>query len=98
MSARVPEDVLRRVWAEYTEMPGLSLTLTQAQRLWALDRETCVQALEALVDSGFLRLTAGHQYTRASEGRQKQPRRMAKVQSTTTAAARALLRGRKSRR
>lgn len=35
-------------------MPGLSLTLTQAQRLWALDEPTCSSVLGALVRSGFL--------------------------------------------
>jgi hypothetical protein len=29
------EDALRRVKGEYLDMPGLRLTLAQAQRLWA---------------------------------------------------------------
>jgi hypothetical protein len=33
--------LFERVRAEYAEMPGLSVTLPQAQRLWALDRATC---------------------------------------------------------
>jgi hypothetical protein len=35
-------DVLRRVQGEYIEMPGLRLTIAQAQRLWGLDRAVCV--------------------------------------------------------
>jgi hypothetical protein len=97
MNAGVSEDVLRRIWAEYAEMPGLSVTVTQAQRLWGLDRETCLTALEALTSAGFLRETETHQYTRASDGQPSVPFRMAKVQSSTKAAARALLQGGKTR-
>jgi hypothetical protein len=32
------KDLLNRVRGEYAEMPGLTLTLAQAQRLWGLDR------------------------------------------------------------
>ena len=35
------EDVLRRIQGEYIEMPGLRLTVAQAQRLWGLDRAVC---------------------------------------------------------
>jgi hypothetical protein len=35
-------DVTRRVQAEYNEMPGLSVTLPQAQRLLGIDHDTCV--------------------------------------------------------
>jgi hypothetical protein len=62
-SSRVPvrsaveDNWLSRVRGEYLEMPGLSLTARQAQRLWGLDPETCEAVLEALVHSGFLRRT-----------------------------------------
>jgi hypothetical protein len=36
------------------EMPGLRLTVTQAQRLWGLDRAACDTVLSALVDVEFL--------------------------------------------
>jgi hypothetical protein len=42
------------VWAEYDEMPGLCLMLRQAERLFGLDRERCVDVLDALVAVGFL--------------------------------------------
>ena len=45
-------------------MPGLSLTHTQAQRLWHLDESTCRTILSRLVASGFLRVTAKGNYTR----------------------------------
>jgi hypothetical protein len=42
------------VKGEYLEMPGLSLTLPQAMRLWHLDAASCRRVLDALVGSGFL--------------------------------------------
>ena len=45
---------LHRAKAEYLEMPGLRLTLAQAQRLWAFDRALCDAVLAALVDAHFL--------------------------------------------
>jgi hypothetical protein len=47
-------DVLRRVRAEYDEMPGLHLTDKQAARLWGCDAESCRAVLAALEGSGFL--------------------------------------------
>ena len=49
------DDVLLRVRGEYCEMPGLRLTLVQAQRLWALDALAAQSVLRALVDARFLR-------------------------------------------
>jgi len=48
------EDVLRRIEAEYREMPGLRLTPSQAQRLWNLRSETCEAVLTRLVESKVL--------------------------------------------
>jgi len=56
---------LSRVRGEYMEMPGLSLTARQAQRLWGLDPKVCEAVLAALVQSGFLRRTAHGGYVRA---------------------------------
>jgi len=53
----VQDEVLRRVRAEYLEMPGLRLTRAQAQRLWGLDPRTCEQLLFALTESRFLAQT-----------------------------------------
>jgi hypothetical protein len=57
-------DLTRRVQAEYTEMPGLSVTLPQAQRLLGIDRETCVVVIRTLVDRRFLRRTPLGTYVR----------------------------------
>jgi hypothetical protein len=43
-----------RARAEFMEMPGLKLTLTQAARLWSMDVPTCAAVLRALVESRFL--------------------------------------------
>jgi Fic family protein len=58
------DDLLTRVRAEYVEMPGLSLTLAQAQRLWTLDQATCASVLRTLVERRFLRTTARGRYVR----------------------------------
>jgi hypothetical protein len=62
------DDLLRRICAEYTEMPGLRVTTEQAQRLWGLDASTCHEALQCLVDVQFLTVTASGQYARLTEG------------------------------
>jgi len=58
-------DVVQQIQAEYREMPGLSLTEAQAQRLWTLDKTTCRRALDTLVQSGVLRRTRRESYVRA---------------------------------
>ena len=63
-------DLLRRVEGEYREMPGLSLTLSQAERLWGLDRATCAVILATLVDRQVLRQTTVGTYLRGSESRE----------------------------
>jgi len=60
------EHLARRVRNEYLEMPGLSLTLGQAQRMWQLRRTECERLLGALVDSGFLARTPAGAFVRAS--------------------------------
>jgi hypothetical protein len=56
--------LMKQVQAEYAEMPGLSLTLPQAQRLWVVDRTTCEKALNHLVSAGLLRRTARGRFVR----------------------------------
>ena len=60
------EYLARRVRNEYLEMPGLSLTLGQAQRMWQLRRTECERLLGSLVDSGFLARTPSGAFVRAS--------------------------------
>jgi hypothetical protein len=67
------DDLLNRICAEYTEMPGLRVTHDQARRLWGLDASTCRQALDCLVDVKFLTVTQSGQYARLTEGRVTTP-------------------------
>ena len=57
-----------RVVGEFLEMPGLSLTIPQACRLWSIDRPQCIRVLDMLLASGFLR-RSGDRYVRAEGGR-----------------------------
>ena len=50
----VPHELTQRIRGEYLEMPGLTLTLWQAMRLWNLDARECLGVLDVLVHSGFL--------------------------------------------
>lgn len=45
---------------EFAELPGLSLTFEQAERLWGLDRSTCRAVLARLVERGELCEADGH--------------------------------------
>ena len=58
------QELTRRIQAEYAEMPGLSVTLAQAQRLLASDRQTCTAAFKMLIGRGVLRRTAQGRYVR----------------------------------
>jgi hypothetical protein len=60
----IPE-LTRRIQAEYAEMPGLSITLVQAQRLLAIDEPTCAAVFRVLTKRGLLRRTAQGRYVRA---------------------------------
>jgi len=58
-------DYVRMIRAEYLEMPGLSLTTRQCERLWHLDAETCTKVFDRLVDDHFLRRTDDDMYIKA---------------------------------
>jgi hypothetical protein len=55
-------EALRRVQADYQEMPGLSVTLSQGCRLWSLSPELCASILAELVAHGQLK-RLGDQYS-----------------------------------
>ena len=57
-------DLLRRVEGEYREMPGLCLTVRQAERLWALDSTTCSFVLMTLIERGILKRASDGTYIR----------------------------------
>ena len=56
--AEIPDvitpSLVHRIRAEYTEMPGLTLTTRQAARLWGLDVSRSQRLLSELVQSRFL--------------------------------------------
>lgn len=54
-----------RIEAEFVEMPGLSVTLPQAQRLWAADRHTCQSVFDRLIARGVVRRTERGRFVRA---------------------------------
>ena len=47
-------DLCTRVRAEFQEMPGLTLTLPQASRLFSIEPARCERVLGALVHAGDL--------------------------------------------
>jgi hypothetical protein len=57
LCVNVSSAVLRRIRAEYLEMPGLRLMAPQARCLFGLDAETGDAVLAALVDAKFLSQT-----------------------------------------
>ena len=59
------EDAIRRVRAEFVEMPGMQLTPAQAARLWHFEPEFCNAVLTALVDTKFLVKTRRKTFARA---------------------------------
>lgn len=62
------EQMLDRICGEFLEMPGLRLTLAQAQRLWGLDAEICRYLLEVLTAFDFLGRAQDGTYRRLSDG------------------------------
>jgi DNA-binding IclR family transcriptional regulator len=64
----MPHQAMKRIRAEYLEMPGLRLTLAQAQRLCGVEASTCRAVLDELVEARFLSLKPDGTYARASEG------------------------------
>ena len=51
------------IQAEYREMPGLSLSKPQMQRLWGFDALMCDALVDALVAARVLRQTVRGGYT-----------------------------------
>jgi hypothetical protein len=56
--------LLRRVRGEFDEMPGLRLTLAQAQRLFTLRKDICERILNALAVAGVLARTPDDRFAR----------------------------------
>ena len=54
--------LLRRIYSEFEEMPGMSLTLGQAAKLFGLPPEACSRILAQFADDGLLSLTINRRY------------------------------------
>lgn len=63
---RTREEQLETVVREFDDLRGLSLTPTQAARLFRLAPERCERVLAELVDRGFLEQRRDGQYARRS--------------------------------
>jgi hypothetical protein len=72
-----------RVRGDFTEMPGLELTMGQAIRLWNLGADDCRYVLDALVDAGFLRWTARRTIRRADRVTDDEPRKTDELSYTS---------------
>jgi hypothetical protein len=57
-------DLLRRISVEYAEMPGLCLTIHQAERLFCLRPDICARAFNELVANSYLRRHVNGAYIR----------------------------------
>lgn len=57
-------DCLAQIVEQYLEMPGLSLTVPQARRLFGLTPEACAHHLQQLVQQGFLQRNPHGLYVR----------------------------------
>jgi len=58
------EETKTLIQMEYHELPALSLTFWQAQRLWNLSEELCERALQSLVREKFLIMTSSGRFIR----------------------------------
>jgi hypothetical protein len=65
--------LLKRIRAEYLEMPGLRLKTEQVQRLFGIEPRACQSVLDALVDAKFLCVTSGGHYARFTDGEALRP-------------------------
>ncbi len=57
MFGGVPDQTVDRIRSEFLEMPGLKLTIWQAQRLLGLDQTTCEAVIKGLTEVHFLART-----------------------------------------
>lgn len=58
------QQLVRQIHSEYREMPCLSRTTSQAERLWGLDTTTCAFVLTTLLERRILRRTPKGVYLR----------------------------------
>ncbi|MEW6320490.1 MAG: hypothetical protein AB1635_05320 [Acidobacteriota bacterium] len=63
---RSGDALMDRFRGEFTEMPGLRLTASQAARLFGIDEQVCETTLRALVDAGHLVRHVDGRFSRSS--------------------------------
>ena len=56
-------ELVRRIRAEFEEMPGLSLTSAQASKLFGISPAVCADVLAKLIEEGVLSLNSGRRYS-----------------------------------
>ena len=49
------EHLASRIHTEFQQMPGLNLTLPQAQRLWGLPPDVCDRVVDVLIGRAVLK-------------------------------------------
>ena len=64
LTTAVLHELLQRIESDYREIPALSVTEPQAQRLWGLNRTMCSFVLMTLIQRGILKRTASGTYVR----------------------------------
>jgi hypothetical protein len=62
------QQTLQRLRGEFLEMPGLRLTVQQAERLCGVEATMCKAILDALVDTRFLCVKPDGSYARVTDG------------------------------
>jgi hypothetical protein len=75
MASPPVRDAVRVIRDEYLDLPGLSLTLEQMQRLFRLDALTCESVTAALVDLRFLARNSQGRYLRLDHPRIRMTRK-----------------------
>ena len=63
---KIDEQMLLRVRGEYTEMPGLRLTVRDASRMWHMSSDACEAVLSALVEQRSLVRTRDGAFVRTA--------------------------------
>jgi len=67
MASASARHIVTMVLGTYREMPGLSLVIADARRLFGLPPDTCRTVLDQLVAAGRLRRTERGHYQRAED-------------------------------
>ena len=62
------ESVVRRIEAEFHDMPGLVLSVKQASRFLGVDEGACARILTTLTQAGVLRRSPTDYYSRREPG------------------------------